>query len=174
MTTRMTTLTGTRRALLAGAALASVFLLTACNPGSGAVEDFSGLPVIDEQQEAEGEAEDTEAGGPTEDEVEEGDAEEVPEPTGDEPYVQYLQNGGQLAITIWGSSTCPVVATELLVTAEAGEGNAVKAVLPEPETGPCTADFVPHTTVFWTPVDITTTEPLEVVVGDATVTVPIK
>jgi hypothetical protein len=170
----MTSRTDVRRLLFAGIAVASALLLTACNPGSAAVEDFPGLPVVDEEVESEEENEETDLGGSTEDEIDEDDAVEVPEPTGDEPYVQYLQNGGRLAITIWGSSTCPVVPTELHVTAEAGEGNAVEAELPEPEVGPCTADFVPHTTVFWTPVDVTTTEPLEVTIGDQVVTVPIK
>jgi hypothetical protein len=170
----MTSRTDVRRLLLAGLAVASALLLTACNPGSGVVEDFPGLPVLDEQAESEGENEETDLGGSTENELDEDDAVEVPEPTGDEPYVQYLQNGGRLAITIWGSSTCPVVPTELRVTAEAGEGNAVEAELPEPEDGPCTADFVPHTTVFWTPVYVSTTEPLEVTIGDQVVTVPVK
>ncbi|WP_353826692.1 hypothetical protein [Agromyces sp. SYSU T0242] len=163
-----------RRLLLAGAAIASALLLTACNPGSGAVEDFPGLPVEDEATEAGGE--ETDLGGGTEEETDEDDAVEVPEPTGDEPYVQYLDDGGRLAITVWGSSTCPIVLTGLTVTAEAGEGNAVEAALPEEdaEPRPCTADYVPHTTVFWTPVDVTTTEPLQVTVGDAVVTVPIK
>ncbi|GAA2044630.1 hypothetical protein GCM10009819_34590 [Agromyces tropicus] len=161
-----------RRLLLAGAAIASALLLTACNPGSGVVEDFPGLPVEDEAAGAGGE--ETNLGGSTEEQIDEGDAVDAPEPTGDEPYVQYLDDGGKLAITIWGSSTCPVVPTSLNVTAEAGEGNAVEAVLPEPELRPCTADFVPHTTVFWTPVFTTTTEPLEVTIGDAVVTVPIK
>lgn len=166
--------TDVRRLTLAAAALASVLLLAGCASGSGPIEDFAGLPVVEEEVEAEGEAEETDEGGPTEDEADEEEAEEAPEPTGDEPVVQYLNDGGRLAITIWGSSTCPVVPTELRVTAEAGEGNAVEAVLPEPEDGPCTMDFTPHTTVFSTPADVTTTEPLEVTVGDQTVTVPIK
>lgn len=165
-----------RRLPLAAAALASVLLLAGCAPGSGPVEDFAGLPVAEEEVEAEGEgeAEETDEGGPTEDEADEEDAEEAPEPTGDEPVVQYLNDGGRLAITIWGSSTCPVVPSELRVTAEAGEGNAVEAVLPEPPDRPCTMDYTPHTTVFSTPADVTTTEPLEVTVGEQTVTVPIK
>ncbi|GGI45512.1 hypothetical protein BCL57_001701 [Agromyces flavus] len=163
-----------RRLLLASAAVVSALLLAGCAPGPGPVENFPGLPVIDEEEVAAGDAEDTEQGGETEDETEEGSAEEVPEPTGDEPYVQYLQDGGRLAITIWGSSTCPIIPTELRVTAEAGEGNAVEAILPEAEEGPCTMDFVPHTTVFSTPADVTTTEELEVTVGDAVVTVPVK
>ncbi|RXZ48148.1 hypothetical protein [Agromyces binzhouensis] len=170
----MTSLTGPRRLLVAGLAIASALVLTGCNPGSGAVEDFPGLPVAEEEAEGEAGGEETDLGGSTEEETDEEDVVDAPEPTGDEPYVQYLDDGGKLAITIWGSSTCPVVPTELNVVAEAGEGNAVEAVLPEPETRPCTADFVPHTTVFWTPVYTTTTEPLEVTVGDQVVTVPIK
>jgi hypothetical protein len=166
--------TDVRRLLLATAAVASALLLAGCAPGSGPIEDFPGLPVVEEDAEAEGEAEDTEEGGPTEDEVDEEEVEEEPEPTGDEPVVQYLNDGGRLAITIWGSSTCPVVPSDLRVTAEAGEGNAVEAELPELPDGPCTMDFTPHTTVFSTPADVTTTEPLEVTIGDQVVTVPIK
>ncbi|MGR0221199.1 hypothetical protein [Agromyces sp. ZXT2-6] len=166
--------TDVRRLLLATAAVASALLLAGCAAGSGPIEDFPGLPVVEEETEAEGEAEDTEEGGPTEDEADEEEAEEEPEPTGDEPVVQYLNDGGRLAITIWGSSTCPVVPSELRVTAEAGEGNAVEAVLPEPPNRPCTMDFTPHTTVFSTPADVTTTEPLEVTIGEQVVTVPIK
>ncbi|WP_430647797.1 hypothetical protein [Agromyces sp. GXS1127] len=163
-----------RRLALAGAAIASALLLTACNPGNTPVEDFPGLPVAEEEATQEAGGEETELGGSTEEETDEEDVVETPEPTGDEPYVQYLDDGGRLAITIWGSSTCPVVPTRIEVLAEAGEGNAVEAILPEPETGPCTMDFVPHTTVFWTPVFTTTTEPLEVTIGDQTVTVPVK
>jgi hypothetical protein len=127
--------------------------------------------VIEEETDegADVESED-EAGAGGEDEPEE----EIAEPTGDEPYVVYLNDGGRLAITIWGSSTCPIVPTELRVIAEADEGNAVEAVLPEPPDGPCTMDFVPHTTVFSTPMDVTTTQPLEVTIGESVVTVPIK
>ncbi|MGR2752955.1 hypothetical protein [Agromyces arachidis] len=162
-----------RRLPFAAVALATVLLLAGCAPGAP-VEDFAGLPVVDEDTEAEGEASETEEGGPTDDEAEEGEAEELPDPTGDEPVVQYLNDGGRLAITIWGSSTCPVVPSELRVTAEAGEGNAVEAVLPQPPNRPCTMDFVPHTTIFSTPMDVTTTQPLEVTIGDQVVTVPIK
>lgn len=166
--------TDVRRLLLATAAVASALLLAGCASGSGPIEDFPGLPVVEEDAEAEGEAEDTEEGGPTEDEVDEEEVEEEPEPTGDEPVVQYLNDGGRLAITIWGSSTCPIVPSDLRVTAEAGEGNAVEAELPELPDGPCTMDYTPHTTVFSTPADVTTTEPLEVTIGDQVVTVPIK
>ena len=35
-------------------------------------------------------------------------------------------------------------------------------------------DFAPYTTVFWTPLEVTTTEPLKVKVAGSTVTVPVK
>lgn len=165
---------GVSRLLLIGTVFATALLLAGCTPGSGPIEDFPGLPVVEEEAEGAGEAEETEVGGETEDEADEEEAVEVPEPTGDEPVVQYLNDGGRLAVTIWGSSTCPVVGTDLRVTAGAGEGNAVEVVLPEPDDRPCTMDYVPHTTVFSTPYDVTTTEPLEVTVGDAVVVVPIK
>ena len=160
-----------RRLPLAVAAMASVLLLAGCAPGSGPIEDYPGLPVIEEETD---EGIDVESEDESGAEGEEEPEEEVAEPTGDEPYVIWLRDGGRLAITIWGSSTCPVVPTELRVTAEAGEGNAVEAVLPEQPNRPCTMDFVPHTTVFSTPMDVTTTEPLEVTIGDAVVIVPIK
>jgi hypothetical protein len=145
--------TGVSRLLLIGTVFASALVLTGCAPGSGPVTDYPGLPVVNEELDP---------GVPIE------------EPTGDEPFVQYLGDGGRLAVTIWGSSTCPVVGKDLVVTAKAHEGNAVEVVLPEPGNGPCTADFVPHTTEFSTPYDVTTTKPLEVTIGDAVVTVPIK
>jgi hypothetical protein len=43
-----------------------------------------------------------------------------------------------------------------------------------PEDEICTADFVPHTTLFWTPTDVSTTEPLTVEVSGYEITVPIK
>jgi SNF2 family DNA or RNA helicase len=45
----MATLTDARRVLLAAAALMSAFLLTGCLSGAGPVEDYPGLPVVDEQ-----------------------------------------------------------------------------------------------------------------------------
>ncbi|HKH09494.1 MAG TPA: hypothetical protein VKA62_11140 [Agromyces sp.] len=161
--------TGVGRLLLIATVFSSALLLAGCTPGSGPIDDFPGLPVVEEEEVEGGEAEEVVEGDEAEAETE-----EPAEPTGDEPFVQYLSDGGRLAVTIWGSSTCPVVATDVRVTAEQGAGNAVEVVLPEPENGPCTMDFVPHTTVFSTPYDVTTTEPLEVTIGDAVVTVPVK
>lgn len=163
----MATLTDARRLSLAVVALASVFLLSGCMPGPGPIEDYPGLPVVEEETDEGADVE-------SEDEGEDGPEEEVAEPTGDEPYVRYLGDGGRLSITIWGSSTCPVVPSELRVTAKADEGNAVEAVLPDPPNRPCTMDYTPHTTVFFTPMEVTTTKPLEVSIGDQVVVVPIK
>ena len=76
---------------------------------------------------------------------------------------------------MYGSSTCPTVGKEIRVLEKAGEGNRVAIDLVQrPEDEICTADFVPHTTLFWTPVDVTTTEPLVVEVAGSEVQVPIK
>lgn len=142
-----------RRAGFVAVAAASVFLLSACNPGSGAVEDYAGLPVSDHAGDAEGH---------------EGEAE-------DGVQAVWLEQGGKLAVTIPGSSTCPVVGSRIHVLEEAGEGNRVAIdVVERDEDEACTTDLVPHTTVFWTPVHVTTTEELTVEVVGETVTVPVK
>lgn len=142
-----------RRAGFVAVAVASVFLLSACNPGSGAVEDYAGLPVSDHAGDAEGH---------------EGEAE-------DGVQAVWLEQGGKLAVTIPGSSTCPIVGSRIRVLEEAGEGNRVAIdVVERDEDEACTRDLVPHTTVFWTPVHVTTTEELTVEVVGETVTVPVK
>ena len=140
-----------RRVGLAAVALASVFLLSACNPSGNAAGNFSGLPVAEEEVE-----------GPAFEESE-------------EPQVAWWEEGGQLALVIYGSSTCPSVGQEIRVLEPAGEGNRVAIDLVQrPEDEVCTMDFVPHTTLFWTPVEVTTTEPLIVEVAGFDVEVPIK
>jgi hypothetical protein len=141
-----------RRAGLVAVAVASVFLLSACNPGGGAIEHYSGSPVSDHAGDAAGH---------------EGAADEV--------QAAWLQQGGQIAVTIPGSSTCPIVGSNIRVLDEAGEGNRVAVdVIERDKHEICTQDLVPHTTVFWTPVSVTTTEPLVVEVVGETVTVPVK
>lgn len=144
-----------RRAGLAAAALASVFLLAACAPPTRAAENYPGEPVVEHAEEGE--------------HADEGEHEEGA------PQAAWLAQGGQLAVTIWGSSTCPVVGASIEVVEPAGEGNRVAIDLVErPADEMCTMDLVPHTTVFWTPMNVTTTEPLVVEVQDAEVVVPIK
>lgn len=163
-----------RRAGLAVAALTSVFLLAAC-ASTGPTEDYSGLPVSDEEAAAEGEAGEAEGESEVEGEAELPAGAIDEEALGDGPQVVWLEEGAQLALVIGGSSTCPSVGRDIRVLDKADEGNRVAIDLVErPEDEVCTMDFVPHTTVFWTPYDVTTTKPLTVEVDGTTVTVPIK
>ena len=147
-----------RRVALAGAAFASVFLLSACAPGTSPAEQYQGEPEIEHAVEQD----------------EEGVAEEEHAAEGETSAV-WLQQGGQLAITTWGSSSCPTVGTDIKVVEKAGEGNTVEIVTKDyPEDQACTADFVPYTTVFWTPLDVTTTEPLTVRIEGEEIEVPVK
>jgi hypothetical protein len=139
----------TQRLALSLVAVASVLALAGCNPGPRSIETFAGLP--DEHDVS-------------------GSSEELPEG----PQVAWVQDGGRLAVTIWGSSTCPTVGTDLHVVKPAGEGNSVKVDLAPPSDGVCTMDLVPHTTMFWTPLNVTTTEPLTVEIGKETVELPTK
>lgn len=160
-----------RRVGLAAVALASVFLLSGCNPSGQAAENFPGLPVAEEAAPVDV---DPESGGEIDDAAEE----EVEGPAfeeSDEPQVAWWEEGGQLALVIYGSSTCPTVGQEIRVLEPAGEGNRVAIDLVQrPDDEVCTMDFVPHTTIFWTPVEVTTTEPLVVEVAGFDVEVPIK
>jgi len=160
-----------RRVGLIAVALSSVFLLSACNPSGNAAEDFPGLPV---EAEAAPVDVDPESGGDISDAAE-GEAEGEPFVESNEPQVAWWEEGGQLALVVYGSSSCPTVGKEVRVLEEAGEGNRVAIDLVQrPEDEVCTMDIVPHTTLFWTPVEITTTEPLIVEVAGSEVTIPIK
>lgn len=146
-----------RAGLAAAVALTSVFLLAACGPGGGPVENYSGIPVSDHSGDAEGHAGE-----------EDGEAPEA-------LSAVWLEQGGKLAVTISGSSSCPNVGRQIRVLEPAGDGNRVAVDLVErPDDEICTMDYVPHTTVFWTPLEVTTTEPLVVEVAGERVTVPIK
>lgn len=124
-----------------------------------AIEDFSGLPVVPvaaEGEEAEPELEEL----------------EVPE---GETSVVYLDYGDRLALVTWGSSTCPVVGTDIVVVQDANSGNSVRIETePIPADAICTADLVPHTTIFGTPENTTTTKPLLVEVDGEEIEVPVK
>jgi len=69
--------------------------------------------------------------------------------TGDTPFSVWLKGGDQFTVTLYGSSTCPPVATQFSLTSH----NHVSLTVPKPsDKGKfCTMDFVPHTTVFSTP-----------------------
>lgn len=67
--------------------------------------------------------------------------------TGDSPFSVWLKNGDQFAVTLYGSSTCAPVATQISLPSQ----NHVTVTVPKPTGQACTMDFVPHTTVFATP-----------------------
>lgn len=148
-----------RRVALAGAALASVFVLSACNPGTSPVETYPGPPVVEHVVE----------------EDEEGAAEEEEHAVEGETSAVWLQQGAKLAVTTWGSSTCPVVGTDIKVVEPAGEGNTVEIVTKEyADDQVCTMDFVPYTTVFWAPTDVSATEVLIVQIQGEELEVEVK
>jgi hypothetical protein len=123
---------------LAAAALAVAFVLSGCTV-TGPTENFSGLP--DEERL-----------------VHELDAN--PETA---VQVFWMQEGSQLGVAIAGSSGCPVIGSDIKVIEPAGQGNTVEiTTVPIPEDKICTMDYVPHTSVFWTPANISTAEPVTV------------
>jgi len=81
----------------------------------------------------------------------------------------WLEEGASFAVTVSGSSTCPPVASGFSVTGN----NAVTVTLEEiPPDKACTADFVPHTTVFSTPDEFDPGQELGVTVGTSTFAIP--
>ena len=148
-----THLTLVRRSLAVFAA-GAVLLLAACTPiPSGAIENYPGLPPVEMPGEGG-------SGTLNED---------------GRPHAMWLHEGGQIAVITYGSSSCPLVGESLDVVKPAGEGNVVRVNLAAiPEDKACTRDLVPHTTVFYTPQDSATYEPLTVEIGEAKVTVPVK
>jgi hypothetical protein len=170
----MATTERVRRAGLAVAALASVLLLSACTASGDAAENFPGRPVLEEAEPVDVGGEGDVAGDVGSEEEEAEEAVDPMEPN-DTPEVVWWEEGAQLALTISGSSSCPVVGEKIRTLDEAGKGNRVAIDLVQrDENEVCTMDFVPHTTLFWTPADVTTTEPLVVEVFGTEVTVPIK
>ena len=151
------------RHLGAGLAVLGALALAGCASPT-AIEDFSGLPRVPVAA----------AEGADEGEEAEPELEELDVPAG-ETSAAYLDNGDRLAVVTWGSSSCPLVGTDIVVLEDADSGNAVRVELAEiPEDAICTADFAPHTTVFGTPENTTTTQPLRVEVGDEEIVVPVK
>ena len=68
---------------------------------------------------------------------------------GGAPFSVWLKGGDQFTVTLYGSSTCPPVATRFKLTGH----NKVELTVPKPGSKGkvCTMDYVPHTTVFATP-----------------------
>lgn len=85
-----------------------------------------------------------------------------------EPQAFYLEDAGAIAVVLWGSSTCPPIGERMVVEEPASAGNIVRVEVRDiPEDRACTRDLVPHTSVFVTPSDVTTTSPLTIRVADA-------
>lgn len=107
-----------------------------------------------------------------------GDPEEPLQSVGGEGegvMISWLHQGGQIALTTWGSSSCPVVGSDISVVSPAGEGNTVAITTENPAADQiCTMDYVPHTSVFWTPQEVITGEPLTVQVLGEEFVLPIK
>ncbi|WP_129586596.1 hypothetical protein [Microterricola viridarii] len=142
----MATTTRTRL-VLATVVAASALLLTGCAPvGNTPTGNFPGFP----------------------------EGHEASSDTTGAPEAAWVSEGDKIAITLFGSSTCPLVASTINVVKKAHEGNAVSIDVPPLPDKPCTMDLVPHTTEFWTPQDVTTTKPLQITVLDQTIELPIK
>lgn len=131
-----------RRVAAVLATVAAVGLLAGCSSGNGPrgpVQDYPGGPEeIDEEFLVPG-----------------------------APQAFYVSDGAGIAVVMWGSSTCPPVADRMVVDALQGEGNTVTVSVREDFDGPCTMDLAPYTSVFVTPTDIATFEPLTINVGNA-------
>lgn len=70
-----------------------------------------------------------------------------PSSAGGAAFAVWMQKGQHFAIAMYGSSSCPPVASGYRVVGS----NRVKLTLKPPGKGPCTMDYAPHTTVFATP-----------------------
>ncbi|MFF1879736.1 hypothetical protein [Leifsonia sp. NPDC058230] len=83
-------------------------------------------------------------------------------------FAVWLKDGGQFAIALYGSSSCPPKVASVSVAAS----NQLVATLAPAPGGMCTRDYVPHTTVFATPSGITTTSDVSIKLPDTTLTLP--
>lgn len=94
----------------------------------------------------------------------------LPEHPAGDPQLAWLKDGKQIGITLWGSSTCPPIVESLTPTSS----NAFTAVQEPIPAKPCTRDLVPHTTVFATPSDTTTSSDVTIVLDGTSLTLPAR
>ena len=85
-------------------------------------------------------------------------------------WAAWLKDGAQVAIVLYGSSSCPPKVASIAAT---GDDRITATPAPAPG-GICTRDYVPHTTVFTTPERITKIAQVSVVLPDATLTLPAR
>jgi hypothetical protein len=130
-----------RAAVLASSAAVAALLLAGCSAGAG-----SEAPVDDYAGLPKG----------------------VREPGPDlAPFASWQSDGERIALTLYGSSGCPPIGESMRV--RSSNSLVVELETIDPNTA-CTADYAPHTTVFGTPSDVTTTSDVTILVGDETIT----
>ncbi len=83
-------------------------------------------------------------------------------------WATWMQSGKQFGIVLYGSSTCPPTVQSVKVIGS----NQLEATLSPASGGVCTHDLVPHTTVFATPSEVTTSSDVTVKLPDTTLTIP--
>ena len=83
-------------------------------------------------------------------------------------WAAWMRNGGQIAIVLYGSSSCPPKVASISVSS----ASELKATLAPAPGGVCTRDYMPHTTIFPTPSGLKTTSDVSVVLPDATLSLP--
>ena len=158
-----------RRVGLIAVALSSVFLLSACNPSGKPPRDFPGVPV---EEDAAPVDVDPESGGEIEDPAE-GETEGSEFVESDGPQVAWFEEGGRSPSSCTAAPPARTVGGRSACSRRPARATASRSTSCSARDEICTADFVPHTTVFWTPVDVTTTD-LMVEVAGSEVQVPIK
>ncbi|MEJ3403885.1 hypothetical protein WDJ51_03995 [Rathayibacter sp. YIM 133350] len=86
-----------------------------------------------------------------------------------EPFASWLSGGDRLALTLYGSSTCPPTGERLNV--QSPNWLDARLVTLPPDTV-CTMDYVPHTTVFDTPAGVSSRSDVTITVQGRTITLP--
>lgn len=76
--------------------------------------------------------------------------------------------GGELAITTWGSGSCPYLVESLDVVGP----QQLRAVIEPSPDGPCTTDFGPTTSVVRLPAGINASQPIQLEVRAAELQLP--
>lgn len=86
------------------------------------------------------------------------------------PSVAWANNGEYLAITTYGSGSCPAGPYGIDVVADQEVQIRLGALFPDRDA--CSADLSPHVTIVEVPEGVTSTEPLLARFADSEVTVP--
>lgn len=90
-------------------------------------------------------------------------------PSQTDPTVAWVNDGDFLAITTWGSSTCPTVPVSWLTT---NRTLSVETAELRADEGSCTTTRTPFTTIFEVPMGIDATLDLPVTIDGAATTLP--